>query len=91
METNAHTSPLKDKSLWLAILAPVLVMVGKLVGLDLNSEQILAVVGPIVAFIMSSKLKQAHIVATESKTENIDNLKHGLNNALKALGQPEVK
>lgn len=85
METSAHTSPLKDKSLWLAILAPVLVMAGKVLGIDLDSETILAVIGPIVAFIMSSKLKQAHIAATEAKTEGIDSVKTQLTEALKLL------
>lgn len=88
MEINGlTTSPLKDKSLWLAILAPVLVMVGKVVGLDLSGEQVLAIVGPLVTFIMASKLKQAHIVASESKAApKLEELQKMINDAL-AVGE----
>lgn len=80
---NLHTDVLKDKSLWLAILAPVLVMVGKVVGIDLSGEQVLAIVGPLVTFIMASKLKQAHIVASESRAApKLEEMKKMLDEAL---------
>ncbi len=65
MDTNSliHTDALKDKSLWLAVLTPLLLMGGKLLGVDLDAGTVATVVGPVVAFILSSKLKQAHISA----------------------------
>lgn len=63
-----HTAALKDKSLWLAILAPVLVMAGKTFGLDLDSETVALMIGPIVSFIVGSKIKQAHVSAAVAKS-----------------------
>lgn len=57
-----HTEALKDKSLWLAIAAPAIVLLAKVFGFDLSNEQVGTVLGSIVAFIVASKAKQAVVV-----------------------------
>lgn len=68
---SPHTPPLQDKSLWMAILVPVLVMVSKLLGLDLSPEMLASIVGPALTFIMASKGKQAVIMAAQAKAEAV--------------------
>jgi hypothetical protein len=85
MSELIHTDALKDKSLWLAVLAPVLVMAGKVFGLELSTDMVMTVVGPIVAFILASKFKQAHVAAAVAKTApELESLKTQLESLMSA-------
>lgn len=69
-----HTEPLKDKSLWLAVAAPIIVILGKVVGLDLNAETIMALLSPIVMSIGASKVKQAMVAKEVVATGLLESL-----------------
>lgn len=80
-----HTEALKDKSLWLAVLAPALVLAGKVFGVDLSVDQVLALIVPVVGFIVSSKLKQAHVASSVAKsTPDLESLKKALESIMAA-------
>lgn len=50
-----------DKSLWLAVLSPLLAMISKRLGLNLEPSEVVALVLPVVVFIVSSKWKQTSL------------------------------
>lgn len=50
-----NTSPLKDKSLWLAILMPMVLMLAKVFKVDLPQENVSQVLDLVLAFILGSK------------------------------------
>lgn len=58
-----HTSPLADKSLWVAIATPLVIMALKLAKIQIDDATVAAMVGTAVTFIASSKFKQAHVAA----------------------------
>ncbi len=67
MESNIHTSALKDKSLWLTVLVPLAVFVAKVAfKIDLSAELVASVLGPVLAYILSSKAKQAIVAKAEA-------------------------
>lgn len=87
-----HTEPLKDKSLWLAVAAPLIVLLGKVVGLDLNAETIMAVLSPIIMSIFASKVKQTVVakeVVSSGLLEKLDSLQKQLEE--KPVKAPEAK
>lgn len=48
-----------DKTLWIAILAPVLGLISKKLGVNLDPNEVVAMVMPIVIYIVMSKWKAA--------------------------------
>ena len=56
-DTRPNTPALLDKRLWMAILAPILIMVSKKLNLDLNPTEIVTMVLSIVSFIVMSSWK----------------------------------
>ena len=56
-----HTEPLKDKSMWLAVLAPIVVMGAKVLGLNVDAETVGLLLGPVMTLILGSKVKQAMV------------------------------
>lgn len=63
MDINSlvHTDALKDKSLWIAVLTPAVLMVLKLFNVQVSDAQVGDLIALAVTFIASSKLKQAVI------------------------------
>ncbi len=67
LKSLIHTDALQDKSLWLAIAGPLVILVSNLVGHPVDSHTADLIVGGIVTFIVSSKAKQAYVAGSAVK------------------------
>ena len=80
-----HTEVLKDKSMWMALAVPALVMLANLFGKPLDTETAQMMIGLAATFIVSSKAKQALV----GRSVAANNLSESLKAIDKALEEPK--
>lgn len=57
---NINKSFWQSKKWWMAIIAALIPVIGRAMGWELNTEEILAIVSPIVAYILAQAFVDAN-------------------------------
>jgi len=51
--------PLKSRKLWLAVIGTVVLLINQVFGLELDPEEIIALLSPLIAYILGESLIDA--------------------------------
>ena len=70
MDSRANTPFWADKSFWLVILSPLLLLAGKKIGVSFDAAEIAGWVAMNIAFVAGNKWKSGKVLAEEIKAES---------------------